>query len=84
MDLSPETIKVSEDRFMKNKRRNHNAQFKAKVALAVAKGDKTIAESASNFDVHLNRIAQWKRQFHKVKKTVLPLPFKSPGLEPFT
>jgi len=29
---------------MKNKKRNHNARFKAKVALAAAKGDKTIAE----------------------------------------
>jgi hypothetical protein len=34
---------------MKNKRRNHSAQFKAKVALAAAKGDKTIAELASLF-----------------------------------
>ena len=47
---------------MKNKRRNHSAQFKAKVALAAAKGDKTIAELASEFDVHPNQIAQWKRQ----------------------
>ncbi|MFH1614271.1 MAG: IS3 family transposase [Planctomycetota bacterium] len=47
---------------MKNKRRNHSAQFKAKVALASAKGDKTIAELASNFDVHPNQIAQWKKQ----------------------
>jgi transposase InsO family protein len=34
MDLSPETIKVSGDRFMKNKQGNHSAAFKAKVALA--------------------------------------------------
>lgn len=47
---------------MKNKRRNHSAQFKAKVALAEAKGDKTIAELASEFDVHPNQIAQWKKQ----------------------
>ena len=47
---------------MKNKRRNHSAQFKAKVALAAAKGDKTIAEMASEFDVHPNQIAQWKKQ----------------------
>jgi len=60
--LSPETITYSGDRFMKNKRRNHSAQFKAKVALAAAKGDKTIAELASEFDVHPNQIAQWKKQ----------------------
>ena len=37
---------------MKNKRRNHSAVFKAKVALAAAKGDKTIAELASEYEVH--------------------------------
>ena len=47
---------------MKNKRRNHTAQFKAKVALAAAKGNKTIAELASEFDVHPNQTAQWKKQ----------------------
>lgn len=47
---------------MKNKRRNHSAAFKAKVALAAAKGNKTIAELASEFDVHPNQIAQWKKQ----------------------
>jgi len=47
---------------MKNKRRNHSAQFKAKVALAAAKGDKTIAELASQFEVHANQVAQWKKQ----------------------
>ena len=47
---------------MKNKRRNHSAQFKAKVALAADKGDKTIAELASEYEVHPNQIAQWKKQ----------------------
>ena len=47
---------------MKNKRRNHSAQFKAKVALEAAKGDKTIAEPASEFEVHPNQVTQWKRQ----------------------
>jgi transposase-like protein len=47
---------------MKNKRRNHTAGFKAKVALAAAKGDKTIAELASEYEVHPNQITQWKRQ----------------------
>jgi hypothetical protein len=36
VDLSPETITYSGDRFMKNKRRNHSAQFKAKAAFAAA------------------------------------------------
>ena len=62
VDLSPETITDSGNRFMKNKRRNHSAQFKAKVTLAAAKGDKTIDELASEFNVHPNQITQWKKQ----------------------
>lgn len=47
---------------MKNKRRNHSAQFKAKVAMEAAKGDRTIAELASQYEVHPNQITKWKRQ----------------------
>ena len=43
-------------------RRNHSASFKAKVALAAVKGDKTLAELAEQFDVHPNQITQWKTQ----------------------
>src|ERR1700678_348616 len=41
-------------------RRNHTAAFKAKVALAAVKGDKTLAELAQLFDVHPNQITDWK------------------------
>ncbi len=47
---------------MKNKRKNYSAAFKAKVAIATAKGDKTIAELASEFEVHPTQIVQWKKQ----------------------
>ena len=43
-------------------RRNHSAAFKAKVALAAVKGDRTIAELAEYFDVHPNQITAWKSQ----------------------
>ncbi len=43
-------------------RRNHTAAFKAKVALAALKGEKTLLELAQQFDVHANQITQWKGQ----------------------
>jgi transposase len=47
---------------MRQKRRNHLPGFKAKVALAAIKGDKTLAELAERFDVHQNQIQTWKKQ----------------------
>ena len=47
---------------MRRPRRNHTAAFKAKVAVAALKGDKTLAELAEKFDVHANQITQWKTQ----------------------
>jgi transposase-like protein len=46
----------------RRKRRNHTPSFKAKVALAALKGDKTVAELAQQFDVHPNQIQDWKRR----------------------
>ena len=43
-------------------RRNHTPAFKAKVALAAVKGDRTLAQLAEQFDVHPNQITQWKGQ----------------------
>ncbi|MHC2627207.1 transposase [Bradyrhizobium huanghuaihaiense] len=40
----------------KKSRRTHSPAFKAKVALAAVKGDKTLAELAQLFDVHPNQI----------------------------
>ena len=47
---------------MKNKRRSHTAQFKAKVAFEAAKGDRTVAELASEHQVHPTQITQWRKQ----------------------
>ena len=47
---------------MPRKRTTHPAVFKAKVALAAIKGDKTVNELASQFGIHTNLIYGWKRQ----------------------
>jgi transposase-like protein len=44
----------------KRPRRNHSPAFKAKVALAAVKGEKTLAELAQQFDIHPNLINQWR------------------------
>ena len=46
----------------KRPRRNHSPAFKAKVALAAIKGEKTLAELAEQFDVHPNQITTWRSQ----------------------
>jgi transposase-like protein len=43
-------------------RRNHTPAFKAKVALAAVKGDRTVAQLAEQFDVHPNQVTSWKAQ----------------------
>ena len=47
---------------MKRTRRNHGATFKAQVALAAVKGDKTTVELAEHFQVHPTQITEWKQQ----------------------
>jgi len=44
------------------RRKAYSAGFKAKVALAAAKGDKTLSQLTSRYTVHANQISSWKRQ----------------------
>lgn len=43
-------------------KKNHEAAFKAKVALEAVKGEKTIAQIAGEYGVHPNQIGQWKKR----------------------
>jgi len=47
---------------MKRPRRNHSPAFKAKVALAALKGEKTLAEISQQYEVHPNQIMEWKKR----------------------
>lgn len=42
--------------------KKHSDSFKAKVALEAIKGEKTIAEIASAYQVHANMVTKWKKQ----------------------
>ena len=46
----------------KTPRRNHSPAFKAKVALAAVKGDKTVAEIAQQYEVHPTQVTEWRKQ----------------------
>ena len=47
---------------MKGKRKQHTGSFKAQVALAALKGDRTVNELASQYAVHPTLIHAWKKQ----------------------
>ncbi len=46
---------------MKGNRRKHNQSFKARVALEALKGEASIAEIASRYEVHPNLVTKWKK-----------------------
>ncbi len=40
----------------------HSSEFKARVALAAIRGDKTLAELSSEYGTHPNQISRWKQE----------------------
>ena len=67
---------------MKRTRRNHGATFKAQVALAAVKGDKTVAELAEQFSVHPTQITDWKQQLLAHPVVLEPVAALTPALSP--
>ncbi len=47
---------------MAKPRRQFNGTFKAKVAMEAIKGEKTVSQLASHFQIHPNQISLWKKQ----------------------
>jgi len=67
---------------MRRTRRNHAPGFKAKVALAAIRGDKTLSDLAEHFDVHLNQISEWKQQLLESAPDVFVGTSKARAAEP--
>ncbi|WP_373444024.1 IS3 family transposase [Sphingobium sp. Z007] len=63
-------------------RRNHSPAFKAKVALAAVKGEKTLAELSQQFDVHANQITTWRTQLLEGAAGVFGVEGASEAAEP--
>ena len=66
---------------MAGKRKKHTAAFKAQVALAALKGDKTINELASQFAVHPTLIHGWKKQLLAGAEEVFAQPGQAAGAD---
>src|SRR4051794_26511623 len=64
---------------MAGKRKSHSAAFKAQVALAAVKGDKTINELASQYGVHPTLIHAWKKQLLAGAEAVFASGVKTTG-----
>ena len=47
---------------MKQQRRKHSAEFKARVALEAVKGIKTISEIAQEYEIHPIQVSHWKKE----------------------
>ena len=66
---------------MAAKRKVHTAAFKARVALAALKGDRTVNELAGQFEVHPTLIHTWKKQLVTGAETIFGSPVKAASVD---
>ncbi len=50
---------------MAKQRRRYTSEFKAKVAMEALKGQSTIQELSSQYELHPNLISKWKKELHE-------------------
>jgi transposase len=63
------------------KRKQHSAEFKARVAMAALSGEKTVAELSSEFGVHPTMISTWKQELMKRANELFTRGNKAPAAE---
>ena len=66
---------------MTAKRKSHTAAFKAQVALAALKGDRTVNELAGHYGVHPTLIHAWKKQSVTGAETIFGSPVKASAVD---
>jgi transposase-like protein len=68
---------------MKAKRRRHEPEFKARVALEALKGNRTIQEIAKEYDIHPVQVSEWKKTMTESVSDLFGAGRKKTGQEDF-
>jgi transposase len=68
---------------MKAKRRRHEPEFKARVAIEALKNARTIQEIAKEFEIHPVQVSEWKKQMLESAPDAFGAGRKKPGAEDF-
>jgi transposase-like protein len=62
------------------KRKQHSAEFKARVAMAPLSGENTLAELSADFGVHPTMISSWRKELVKRAGELFALGSKAPAV----
>jgi transposase-like protein len=63
------------------KRKQHSAEFKARVAMAALSGEKTLADLSAEFGVHPTMISTWKQELMKRASELFARGNKAPAVD---